>query len=109
MLYTGPGGSLRHDPSPGDESALPGLSAAGTSDAEAIRVGPVVPGDPVIAPGTDSQGYSTVSAHGPAVRHSTHKRRSGDADSRFRQPRHADTAGAIAVERPLPREGSQRR
>src|SRR3972149_11785737 len=94
--------------SSGDEPPLPGLSAAGPSDAEAIRVGPVVPGDPVVAPGANSQGHGAVSAYGPALRHSTHKRRPGDANSHFQQPRHADTAGAVVVEWQIPRDGHER-
>ena len=39
----------------------------------------------------------------------TTSERSGDAGARAHQPRHADSGGAAAVERPIPRDGHQRR
>ncbi len=55
-------GSVLHGPSPGHELPLPGLSAPGPADAEAIRVGPFVPGDHVVAPGAHPQSHDVLCA-----------------------------------------------
>ena len=52
--------SFLHGPSSGDESPLFGLFAPGSPDAEAIRVGTVIPGDHVITPGANPQGYRVL-------------------------------------------------
>ena len=84
-------GSLLHGASPGHEPSLSGLSAPGPSDAEAIRVGPVVSGDHAAAPGANSQGHSVLCAHHRALRAPCGFRWYGDADARFQQSGHADT------------------
>ena len=62
------GGSVLYGPSPGHELALSGLSAPGPSDAEAIRVGSVVPGDHAVASGADSKGDGILFAQRRALR-----------------------------------------
>ena len=69
---------------------------------------PTVPGDHAAAAGEDSQGHGIVFAHGPTLRRALGVARRRDADSGIQQPRHADTGGAVAVERPLPRDGHPR-
>jgi cyclic beta-1,2-glucan synthetase len=66
-----------------------GLSAPGPPDAEALRVGPVVPGDHAVAPGANSQGDRVLCAHRRALRAPSAAGDSGDADTRFHKPRHA--------------------
>ena len=50
-------GPLVHGASPGHEPAVARLSASRPPDAEAIRVGPAVPGDPAAAAGAHPEGH----------------------------------------------------
>ena len=90
-------------------SLLSGLSAPGPSDAEAIRVGPDVPGDDALAPGTDTQDHSLLSAHRRALQRTYDSQRFGDAGARFQQSACADTRSAVALERQIPRDDHERR
>ena len=47
-------------------------------------------------------------AHRRTLRHACDCQRPGDAGARAQQPRHADTGGAVAVERQIPRDGHER-
>ena len=85
------------------------LSAPGPPDAEAIRVGSVVPGDHAVAPGADSKGDGVLSRRLPKLSDlRADLRWRGNAGARFQQPRHPDTGGAVAVERQIPRDGHER-
>ena len=77
-------GSLVHGPSPGDELPVLRLSAPRPSDAEAIRIRSVVPGDHAVAAGTDSQGHGILFAHrrsSRAMHHVQQRRRRRCASS----------------------------
>ena len=102
-------GSVFHGASPGHEPALAGLSAPGPSDAEAIRVGSVVPGDHAVAPGAGSQGYGVLLANSREFRFTHDFQRSGDAGARLQQPGYADTGSAVVVQRQIPRDDHERR
>ena len=88
---------------------LPGLSAPGPADAEAIRVGPFVPGDHVVAPGAHPQSHDVLCARRRDHRITTDFQRSGDTGASFQQPRYADTRSAVVVERQISCDDHQRR
>ena len=85
-----------------------GVSAPGPPDAEAIRVGSVVPGDHAVAPGANSKGDGVLLAGCRAFRLAQDLRWDGNADPRFQQPRLSDTGAAVAVEWQIPRDGHER-
>ncbi len=69
---------------------------------------PVVPGDHTVASGANSKDHGVLLAHHRAVRLTNDRQRSGDPGAGFQQPEHAATRSAVAVERPIPRDGHER-
>ena len=103
--------ALVHGASPGHEPAVAGAPAARPADAAALRVRPAVPGDrccccrsacrrPARCLLARRRSASTPAARG---RHAETPMRV------LHTTRHADPGGAAAVQRPLPRDGDQRR
>src|SRR2546430_2193415 len=84
-----------HGASPKHELACSRLSAPRPPHAEAIRVGPVVPGDHAVAPGADSKGHGVLFAHCRAVRHTDDSRWMGDAGAPVQQSEYLDSGSAV--------------
>ena len=75
-----------------------------------FAVRPAVPGDDVAAAGAHSQGRRALSATSPTlsdIRRDCQRTGNADAGSGYR--RYADSRGTTALQRPLPRDGQQRR
>ena len=102
-------GALLHGASPGHEPAGAGLPVARPADAAALCCRPPVPGDHAAAAGTHPQGYDAVRAHCRAGRCPVDSDGRRNADPRIHHARYADPGSPVAVERPLPRHGHQRR
>ena len=104
------GGALVHGAPPGHESAGVRVSAAGPADAAALRVGSAVPGDHAAAAGARAASHGALSA---TSRRSSDvragRRRAGDAGARLRTPNTPSPEVQLLVQRPLPRDGHQRR
>ncbi len=100
---------LLHGAPPGHDPALALAPAARAPDAEALRGGPALQGDPAAAAGAHPQGRGAAPASGRVLRRPRHAGRAGGAGARARESRHAGAGGAAAVERPLPRHGHERR
>ena len=108
-----PGQTRRADPQlhgapPGDEPAGPGIPAAGAADAAPLSVGTAVQGDRAAAAGARAQRRLAGAASCGRSRRCAQaagKWRGGDAH--LHVAAHADSRGAPAVQRPLPRHGHQ--
>ena len=83
--------------------------AARSSDAEALRVGPAVPGDAAAAAGADPERGHVLSARHTSHGNPRERRRIGNGGARHHESRHRDPRSAAAVERPLPRDGHEQR
>jgi hypothetical protein len=101
--------SLVHGAPPGDERTRFRALAARSSDAQALRVRPALPGDAAAAAGADPERGHLFPARHPSHGNSRERRRNGNGGARRHESRDRDSRSAAAVERPLPRDGHEQR
>ena len=102
--------ALVHGAPPGHEPAVARVPAARTARCRSASRRTRSPGRRSCCCRSASPRRRALHPHSAeALRRPRHPRRAGSAGARAVDPRHGDPRGAAAVERPLPRDGHQRR